>query len=102
MDSLSNYIILSMFLFMIGLAGVLIRKNIIIIMVSIEIMLNAVNLSFAAFNRFKFISSQDGMMYSFFTIAIAAAEAAVGLAIVIAVYRKKKSVLTNDVNMMKN
>ncbi len=102
MVPLSSYIMLSTILFFIGLTGVLVRRNIIIMMVSIEIMLNASNLALVAFNRFRFYNSNDGMIFSFLVIAIAAAEVAVGLAIVIAIYRKKKTVMIQDLSVMKH
>jgi len=102
MVPLNLFVALSIILFFIGLLGVLIRRNIIIIMISIEVMLNAVNLMLVAFNRYKFMSNNDGMTFSFFIIAVAAAEAAVGLAIVIAVYRKRKTIFVNKLNTMSN
>jgi len=102
MVPLNLFVALSMILFFIGLLGVLVRRNIIIIMISIEIMLNAVNLLLVSFNRYKFLDTNDGMTFSFFIIAVAAAEAAVGLAILIAVYRKRKTVFVNKLNTMSN
>jgi NADH-quinone oxidoreductase subunit K len=85
MAGLSHYLILSGVLFTIGVAGVFLRRNLITMLLSIEIMLNAVNLSFIAFGRF--LGSADGQIIVFFVITVAAAEAAVGLAIVIALFR---------------
>jgi len=102
MVSLNLFIALGIILFFIGLLGVLIRRNIVIIMISVEIMLNAVNILLVAFNRYKFIENNDGLTYSFFIIAVAAAEASVGLAILIAVYRKRKTVFVNKLNTMSN
>jgi NADH-quinone oxidoreductase subunit K len=82
---LSHYLVLSAVLFTIGAAGVLVRRNLITVLLSIEVMLNAVNLSFIAFGRF--INSADGQVIVFFVITVAAAEAAVGLALVIALFR---------------
>jgi len=87
--SLENYLILSAVLFTIGTAGVFIRRNLITILLSIEIMLNAVNLSFVAFGRA--LGSADGQIIVFFVITVAAAEAAVGLAIVISLFRHRES-----------
>jgi NADH-quinone oxidoreductase subunit K len=86
---LSHYLIVSALLFAIGTAGVFMRRNLITILLSIEIMLNAVNLSFVAFGRF--LGSVDGQIITFFVMTVAAAEAAVGLAIIIALYRHRES-----------
>ena len=85
MPTLNDYLVLSAVLFAIGTAGVFVRKNLITILLSIEIMLNAVNLSFVAFGRE--LGSADGQIIVFFVITVAAAEAAVGLALVIALFR---------------
>lgn len=89
MIPLSSYLIVSAILFSIGTAGVFMRRNLITILLSIEIMLNAVNLSFVAFGRFQ--GNVDGQIITFFVMTVAAAEAAVGLAIVIALFRHKES-----------
>lgn len=89
MIPLSHYLIVSAILFGIGTAGVFMRRNLITILLSIEIMLNAVNLSFVAFGRF--LGTVDGQIITFFVMTVAAAEAAVGLAIVISLYRHKES-----------
>jgi NADH-quinone oxidoreductase subunit K len=86
---LSHYLILSAVLFTIGTAGVFMRRNLITILLSIEIMLNAVNLSFVAFGRAA--GDLDGQIITFFVMTVAAAEAAVGLALVIALFRHKES-----------
>jgi NADH-quinone oxidoreductase subunit K len=86
---LGHYLIVSAIVFAIGTAGVFLRRNLITILLSIEIMLNAVNLSFVAFGRQ--LGSFDGQIITFFVIAVAAAEAAVGLAIIIALYRHRES-----------
>jgi NADH-quinone oxidoreductase subunit K len=86
---LGHYLIVSAILFAIGTAGVFLRRNLITILLSIEIMLNAVNLSFVAFGRQ--VGSYDGQIITFFVITVAAAEAAVGLAIIIALYRHRES-----------
>jgi len=95
MEIISFYLILSAILFSLGMLGVLIRRNTIIIFMCIELMLNAVNLSLVAFS--KQFGSVDGQIYVFFVMAIAAAEAAVGLAIILAVFRNYYSVETSDV-----
>ncbi len=100
--ALEYYLTLAAILFLIGLIGILTRRSIIIMMISIEMMLNSVNLTFVSFNRFKFTGSIDGVTYSFFIIAIAAAEVAVGLSILIAVYRRKKTLLIDEIATMKH
>ena len=89
MIPLSNYLIVSAVLFAIGTAGVFMRRNLITILLSIEIMLNAVNLAFVAFGR-QF-GTVDGQIITFFVMTVAAAEAAVGLALVIALFRHRES-----------
>ena len=89
MASLNEYLVLSAILFSIGAAGVFLRRNLITILLAIEIMLNAVNLTFVAFGRS--FGSGDGQIIVFFVITVAAAEAAVGLAIVIALFRHRDS-----------
>ena len=89
MIPLGHYLLVSATLFAIGTAGVFLRRNLITILLSIEIMLNAVNLTFVAFARQ--LGSLDGQIIVFFVMTVAAAEAAVGLAIVIALYRHRES-----------
>src|SRR5437867_13185211 len=89
MPTLNHYLLLSAILFAIGTAGVFLRRNLITILLSVEIMLNAVNLTFVAFGRAQ--GTVDGQIITFFVMAVAAAEAAVGLAIVIALYRHRES-----------
>jgi len=89
MPTLNHYLVLSATLFAIGTAGVFIRRNLITILLSIEIMLNAVNLTFVAFGRA--LGAVDGQILVFFVITVAAAEAAVGLAIVIGLFRHSES-----------
>jgi NADH-quinone oxidoreductase subunit K len=89
MPTLNDYLVLSAVLFSIGTAGVFIRRNVITILLSIEIMLNAVNLTFVAYGRA--FGSVDGQIIAFFVMTVAAAEAAVGLAIVITLFRHRES-----------
>ena len=89
MIPLSHYLVVSALLFAIGSAGVFLRKNLITILLSVEIMLNAVNLSFVAFGRFN--GTVDGQIITFFVMTVAAAEAAVGLALIIALFRHRES-----------
>jgi NADH-quinone oxidoreductase subunit K len=86
---LNDYLVLSGVLFSIGTVGVFLRRNLIIMLLSIEVMLNAVNLSFIAFGHF--LGSADGQIIVFFVVTVAAAEAAVGLALVIALFRHVES-----------
>jgi NADH-quinone oxidoreductase subunit K len=94
MPTLNHYLILSALLFSIGTMGVFLRRNVITLLLSIEIMLNAVNLTFVAVGRF--LGIVDGQIIVFFVMTVAAAEAAVGLALVIALFRHKES-LSPDV-----
>lgn len=99
--TLSHYLALSGVLFTIGLFGVLTRRNIIGILMSIELMLNAANINFAAFNRFLYPGQHLGQLSVIFVITLAAAEVVVGLALVMAVYRNIKSVYVEDYNILK-
>ena len=89
MPSLSHYLVLSAILFSIGTAGVFVRRNLITILLSIEIMLNAVNLTFVAVGRYR--GSVDGQIITFFVMTVAAAEAAIGLALIIALFRHRET-----------
>jgi NADH-quinone oxidoreductase subunit K len=93
------YLILSAALFAIGVAGVLIRRNPVVIFMSIELMLNAVNLSFIAFA--SQLNSLDGQVFVFFVMSVAAAEVAVGLAIIVSIFRARTSVDVDEMNLMK-
>lgn len=99
MVPISYHLILSGVLFAIGAMGVLLRRNIIIIFMAVELMLNAVNLSFIAFAR-QF-GSMDGQLIVFFVMAVAAAEAAVGLAIILAVFRNKETTNADELNLLR-
>ncbi len=94
-----NYLIVSSVLFIIGVIGVITRRNAIIVFMSIEIMLNAVNLVFVTFS--SHFGDVGGQIFVFFVIAVAAAEAAIGLAIIIALYRKRMTINLDDVNLLK-
>ncbi|MFZ1728509.1 MAG: NADH-quinone oxidoreductase subunit NuoK [Bacteroidota bacterium] len=93
------YLILSAVMFITGVVGVLTRRNAIIIFMCIELMLNSVNLTFVTFSAY--LGNETGQMFVFFVMAVAAAEAAVGLAIVIALFRNKQTVNINEVNILK-
>jgi NADH-quinone oxidoreductase subunit K len=93
------YLYLSAFLFAVGVVGVATRRNALVIFMSIELMLNAVNLSFVAFARF--LHSLDGQVFVFFVMTVAAAEVAVGLAIIIAIFRNAETVNVDEVHLLK-
>ena len=97
---LSWYLTLSAILFSIGVMGVLFRSNLIIILMSVELMLNAVNLTLVAFSQF--MGDVSGQILVFFVMSVAAAEAAIGLAIVIAIFRNKLTVDINNINLFKH
>lgn len=99
MENLNSYLTVSAILFSIGTIGVLTRKNAIVIFMCIELMLNAVNLTFIALSRY--MGNLDGQVFVFFVMTVAAAEAAVGLALMIAFYNNKESIDVEDVNMLK-
>jgi NADH-quinone oxidoreductase subunit K len=96
---LNWYILLSAVVFSIGVIGFLIRRNLIMIFLSIELMLNSVNISLAAFSHY--LQSMTGRVLVFFVITVAAAEAAIGLAIIIALYRHKPTVKAEELNLLK-
>lgn len=96
---ISWYLILSAVLFVMGAAGFLFKRNIITIFMSIELMLNAVNLSFVAFSYV--LRQLSGQVFVFFVMVVAAAEAAVGLAIIIAVFRNRESLNVDDIELLK-
>jgi NADH-quinone oxidoreductase subunit K len=95
---LAEAMALSAALFTIGVVGVLIRRNAIIIFMCVELMLNAVNLSFVALSRYY---GADGQVFVFFVMTVAAAEAAVGLAIIISIFRHRKSVNLQNINLLR-
>jgi len=99
MVSLNGYLILSAILFSIGTIGVLTRRNAIVIFMCVELMLNAVNLTFIAFS--KFLGNLDGQVFVFFVMTVAAAEAAVGLALMIAFFKNRESIDVEDMNLLK-
>ena len=93
------YVILSAILFTIGALGVLIRRNALIIFMSIELMLNSANLAFVAFARH--FNDLDGQIFVFFVITVAAAEVAVGLALIVSIFRSKSSINIDEINTLK-
>mgnify|MGYP001139039961 CR=1 FL=1 len=101
MIPLSWYLIFAAALFSIGLFGVLARKNAIAILLGIELMLNAINLNLLAFWRYRAPDEPTGQVFAIIVFAVAAAEVAVGLALIISIYRRHGSVVANDINLMK-
>jgi NADH-quinone oxidoreductase subunit K len=102
MSSLTSYLLLSSLLFSIGLAGALTRRSAILVLIGIELMLNAANLNFIAFWRYgPDPAALTGTMFAIFSISVAAAEAAVGLGIILAVYRHSKTTDLDQMNSMK-
>jgi NADH-quinone oxidoreductase subunit K len=99
MVPLNYYLILSAIVFAIGVVGVLIRRNLIVILMSIELMLNAVNLTFIAFSRQ--LGSMGGQVSVFFVLAVAAAEAVIGLAIIISVFRHRRTLDPQEMQLLK-
>ncbi len=99
MVPISWYLILSAVLFTLGVAGFLIKRNIITVFMSIELMLNAVNLSFVAFGYLQ--QTVNAQIFVFFVMVVAAAEAAVGLAIIVLVHRNRKSLNVDDIELLK-
>jgi NADH-quinone oxidoreductase subunit K len=105
MITLGDYLIVSGILFSIGFAGVMLRRNIIIILMALELMLNAANLSLVAFSRFHVdpsgVPNYNAQVFVFFIITVAAAEVAVGLAIVVALYRLRQTTNVEDISTLK-
>ena len=93
------YLILSAFMFAVGVTGVLIRRNAIVVFMSIELMLNSANLTLVAFS--SYLGNSIGQVFAFFVMTVAAAEAAVGLAIIIAIFRNKLTVNIDEINIFK-
>lgn len=98
--SLTNYLVLSALLFTIGSATVLLRRNGIIVFMGIELMLNATNLALVTFSRMH--GNLDGQVFAFFVMVVAAAEVVIGLAIIIAIFRTRRSASVDDVNLLRN
>lgn len=98
--NLSNYLVLAVLLFSIGATTVLVRRNAIIVFMGIELMLNAANLAFVTFARMH--GDLTGQVVAFFVMVVAAAEVVVGLAIIVAIYRTRRSASVDDVNLLKS
>src|SRR5947209_16542479 len=105
MITLGDYLIVSGILFTIGFAGVMLRRNLIIILMALELMLNAANLSLVAFSRFRVgpngLPDYNAQVLVFFVITVAAAEVAVGLAIIVALFRARRTTHVEDINTLK-
>ena len=104
MPTLNDYLLVSGLLFAIGLAGVVLRRNTIVVFMCLELMLSAANLSLVAFSRFNTVNGlpdYNGQMLVFFVITVAAAEVAVGLAIIVALYRARQTIHTDELDSMK-
>ncbi len=101
MITLYHYLTVSLLLFAIGLFGILTRRNAIGILMSIELILNSVNLNLVAFSRYITPQVLTGQIFALFVIAVAAGEAALGLAIVLSIYRNRRTVNMDDINLMK-
>ena len=96
---LEHYLTVSVLLFSLGLLGVLIRRNVLVIYMSLELMLNAANLALVSFSRFT--NNPEGQVFVFFIITVAAAEVSVGLALIVALYRKRQTTHVEDLTSMK-
>jgi NADH-quinone oxidoreductase subunit K len=96
---IEHYVVVSAILFALGLLGVILRRNLLIIYMGLELMLNAANLALVAFSRYN--NNPDGQIFVFFVITVAAAEVAVGLALIVALYRKRQTVQVEDLARMK-
>jgi NADH-quinone oxidoreductase subunit K len=94
-----NYLVLSAILFSIGAAGVLLRRNAIVVFMSVELMLNAANLAFVSFSRLH--GNLDGQIMAFFVMVVAACEVVVGLAIIVTIFRTRRSASVDDANLLK-
>src|SRR3954470_17078291 len=97
---LEHYLIVSLALFCLGLLGVIMRRNLLVIYMSLELMLNAANLALVAFSRFN--NNLNGQIMVFFIITVAAAEVSVGLALIVALYRKRRTAHVEDLTTLKN
>ena len=94
-----HYLVVSIILFCLGLLGVIVRRNLLVMYMGLELMLNAANLALVAFSRFN--ANLDGQVFVFFIITVAAAEVAVGLALIVALYRKRQTAHVEDLTLMK-
>ena len=102
MIPLSWYLLVAAALFSLGVYGVLVRRNAVAILMAVELMLNAVNINLVAFWRYRWLEDVTGPVWAIFVLTVAAAEAAVGLALVISVYRNRNSVIAKELDLLKN
>jgi NADH-quinone oxidoreductase subunit K len=102
MLTITHFLIVSTLMFFIGVYGFLTRRNLITLLMSIELILNAVNINFVVFNRYLFPDQLQGQFFAMFIIAIAAAEASVAIALIINIYRRFTSIEVDDVDVMKH
>ena len=100
-DSLSSYLVISSALFSIGVFGVLMRRNLVAMLISLELILNSVNINFIAFNKFCLVDKSLGQVFVIFVIALAAAEVSIGLSLILWLYRKKESINIEEVRELK-
>ena len=98
---LEHYLVVSVLLFCLGLVGVIVRRNLLVIYMSLELMLNAANLALVAFSRYSDKDSLDGQIFVFFIITVAAAEVSVGLALIVALYRRRQTAHVEDLTTLK-
>ena len=100
-QSLGNYLLISSALFAIGIFGLLARRNLIAILISLELILNSANINFLAFNKFCFANKASGQAFAVFVIALAAAEVTIGLSLILLLYRKKDSINIEEARDLK-
>lgn len=101
MIGFNHYLLLATILFAIGIYGVLSKRNAVAVLMSVELMLNAVNINFVAINRYIVTEQAVGQVFALIVIVVAAAEVAVGLALILSIFRQRKSVNLNDFNLLK-
>ncbi|MED1722467.1 NADH-quinone oxidoreductase subunit NuoK [Mesorhizobium sp. M00.F.Ca.ET.186.01.1.1] len=99
--SITSYLMVALILFCVGLYGALTKRNAVVVLISIELMLNAVNINLVAFSKYGLYPAVAGQIFTLFTMTVAAAEVAVGLAILIALYRNKETVNVDEMDQMK-
>jgi NADH-quinone oxidoreductase subunit K len=99
--SITSYLMVALILFCVGLYGALTKRNAVVVLLSIELMLNAVNINLVAFSKYGLFPAVTGQIFSLFTMTVAAAEVAVGLAVLIAFYRNKATVNVDEIDQMK-
>ncbi|MEW9671181.1 NADH-quinone oxidoreductase subunit NuoK [Ammoniphilus sp. 3BR4] len=98
---LASYLLVALILFCIGLFGALTKRNAVVVLLSIELMLNAVNINFVAFSKYGVMPNMTGQIFTLFSITLAAAEAAIGVALLIALYRNRSTVNVDEMDLLK-